>query len=87
MRIRMLAVQYKQAYPGELAPNILAVTDEYLDDTNPTYFDDAVAKELEKIGEDVEAHAILELDVPTDQITAALNPVHRVDATVVTDGN
>lgn len=86
MRIRMLAVQYKQAYPGELGPNIVAVTDEYIDDANPDYFPAEVEKTLKQFGGDIESHAIVEFEVPVEQIDEALNPVHQVDAKIVANG-
>lgn len=85
MRIRMLAIQYKQTYPGEIAPNIMAVTDEYIDDENPDYFTDEVKKVLEEGGDDIASHAIVEFDVPIEQIDAALNPRNKVDAKLITN--
>lgn len=84
MEIRLIVGQYKQGYPGELMPNVLAAWDEYVLEDNYEGFDRELTGYREQVGTDFESVAVVRIDVPDHSIAKALMPpVIKVLATVV----
>ncbi len=76
MKIRTIWYQYPESYPGQLMPNLMDAADEYLDDDNPTYFQDKIvdAERLLSTG-DISAFEIIVLEVDEESITDAFEPL------------
>ena len=72
---RLLILQRKCRYPGEYAPEIFAVVDEWTLDENPSWWPSEVAKHKEAVGPDADAWADVEIHLPLAAVRAALNPV------------
>lgn len=86
---RLLILQRKCRYPGELAPEVLAVVDEMTLDENPEWWPTEVAKNKDAVGDDADAWAEVEIEMPLAEIRAALYPARKVPATtrVIPPGN
>ena len=80
MKVRTLWVDYS-GYPGELAPNIMLAVDEYLEEENPSVWDEEVAR-LEDDGVLEYPHREVVLEVPGNVIRDAFDPV-QTEARVV----
>lgn len=84
MTVKLLIAQRAESYPGEYGPEVLAAVDEFTDDSNPDYFVDACAKELDAVGDDIEAHAVFNVTLPLDTIYATLRPTAKMPAAGLT---
>lgn len=83
MKVRMLFVQYKEAYPGEYGPAVLASVDEFTDSDNPAYFTEECKKQLASVEGGIESHAVITVDVSDDAIERILRPAGTVAGRVV----
>ena len=79
--VRLLILQRKCRYPGEHAPEVLSVVDEWTLDENPSWWTAEVAKHKAAQGDDADAWAEVEVEMPLAEIQAALYPTRRVSAT------
>ena len=81
MTIHVLFGQRKCSYPGEYAPEPLAVSSDIIDDDNPDY----MAGELEKAkaSGEYESVRIISFDVDADEIDRLLSISAKVEATIV----
>lgn len=70
----MLVIQRKGRYVGEYAPEVLACVDEYTDADNPDWWAQEVPKQLNAVGDDVDAHAIISIDLDSAALDRALYP-------------
>lgn len=76
MKIRTLWVNYGD----DLMPNVVLAVDQYLNDENPTYWDEHFDKETKAAEEANYTWRVIELDVPEGAITGAfLVPQVRAD--------
>ena len=67
--------QRKESYPGEYAPEALAVMDEYGVEDNGQWLQDTLAEN--RSSGDFEAVEIVRLEVPREAIMAILRPATR----------
>lgn len=74
MKIRLLVLHRKEAYPGQLAPEILSVVDELTLEDNPEWWEQEVAKQQADVGDDAAAWAQVEATLDVDALMAALYP-------------
>lgn len=84
MRVRLLVGHYCESYPGQHAPTVFGAVDEFVLDENPDWWDQHVAAEKTKAGDEVAAWAEVSLEVDTEALFAALHPEHRaIPATLI----
>jgi hypothetical protein len=83
MKIKILFAQRKCSYGGEYAPEALAVVDQHTDDENPEYFQRECEKELKVMGNECEAHRVIEIEVSDDDIQKALLSVVSAQSRIV----
>ena len=84
MKIRVLFIQRKERYEGELGPEALCCEDEFTRDANAEWFPKQVEKDLKSIGEDLAGHTIVEFDVDQDEIRRLCLPTdYPVKAKIV----
>lgn len=83
MKTHLLVMHRKESYPGEHAPEVLSVCDEWTMDENPEWWDKEVAMRKRTVGSDASAFAEIVVDLPTDTVMAALYPAPIVPATIV----
>lgn len=83
MNINLLVLHRKESYPGEYAPEIVAVADEVQMDENPDWWHEEIDRQKKTIANDANAWAVVTIDVPTSQIMAALYPDAKADAKIV----
>lgn len=76
MQLHVLVGQRHEAYPGEFAPEALAVIDDVGHSDNPEYLS-AQAKEA-RDSEDFESLAIITIEVDGDAVMARLRPTPTV---------
>lgn len=81
---RLLILQRKCRYPGEHAPEVFAVVDEWTLDENPSWWPTEVAKHRDAVGGDADAWAEVEIDLPMSAVRAALYPSPKVPVSRVT---
>ena len=81
LTVRLLILQRKCRYPGELAPEVMAVVDEVTLDENPSWWPDEISRHKDSVGDDADAWAEVEVDIPVDAVIAALYPTPKVPAT------
>lgn len=84
MRIKVLFIQRREDYPGQLGPELLAAVDEFSDSDNPKWFEEEKRKQLAAVGDDVAASAVMTINIPIDQVLNRLFPEQvPVDAKVL----
>lgn len=73
MILKVLFIQRKCRYEGELAPEAVACQDEYGDEENPEY----LKSEFEKYQEypDVESLAVVDIEISLHEMRKILKPV------------
>ena len=74
MKIRMFVVHYKERYEGELGPNTMIVTDEFIDDSNAGWFEEEIDKLKEAEESQWQASTIIETEISTSEIMKRLYP-------------
>lgn len=74
MRARILVMQRKGAYPGQYAPEVLAIVDEHTLEDNPTWWDEEKQRQHDLVGEDAQAFAEVDLVLNDAAIERALYP-------------
>lgn len=79
--LNVLFAQLKCQYPGQYAPEPLAVSSNYIDDENPDYMACEVKKA--KAASEYESVRIISFDVDADEIDRLLSVRAKVDATIV----
>jgi hypothetical protein len=84
MKIYVVMAQRKCRYPGQYAPEALAVQDEYGRDENAEYLADVVAEN--ESGGEFDAVACLCLEVDYDAIERALFPAAETIKARVVEG-
>ena len=78
MNVRLLVGHRKDSYPGEYAPEVVAVVDEFTIDDNPEWWSNEVAKQKALWGTDADAWAEIEVSLPREELMAALYPTNTV---------
>lgn len=78
MRVTLLALQRKNFYDGEHAPEIVASVDEATLDENPDWWPEEIARQKKSIGDDADAWAEITVEVPDGAIQKALYPNQEV---------
>jgi hypothetical protein len=79
VRIELLVLHRKESYPGELAPEIVDVVDEYSLDEYPQGWADRVAEHKREIGNEASAWALVATSIEVDDLMAALYPLNEVE--------
>lgn len=74
IRARLLVLQRKCWYPGEHAPEVLSVVDEWTLDENPEWWSSEVTKQKASIGDEADAWAEVDIHLPASVIERALYP-------------
>ena len=69
MEIRLIIVQYKQRYEGELMPNVVDAWDEYAMDENWSGYKDSLDKHQDMVGDEYEGVREITMIVPDEVIT------------------
>lgn len=80
---RLLVLQRKCHYPGEFAPEILAVVDEWTLDENAEWWHAEVKKQKTTVGQDADAWAEIEVDLPQSALLGALYPSPKMAVSAV----
>jgi hypothetical protein len=82
MILHILMGQRTESYPGQYAPEALAIIDEHGHSDNPEYMAGEKAKFL--ASNEFESLAVIDLDVSASAISSHLRPKHNaVAATIV----
>lgn len=81
MKLFVLFAQRKERYPGEFAPEAMAVMDEFGMDEIPEYMDQKIAEA--KKNDDLESVVLIPMEVDRDAIMALLRPVALIKAEVL----
>ena len=81
MILHILMGQRKESYPGEYAPEALAVMTEYGQDENPEYM--AEEKKKYRDSGEFESIAVIDFDTSDKAIMAVLRPSSKAIAAVV----
>lgn len=76
MILKVLFIQREQRYEGELAPEAVAIQDEFGDDENPGYL--KMEYEKYKAFPDVTNAVIVDIDVAMQEIQKLLNPTSPI---------
>lgn len=85
MQLHVLFIQRTEDYPGQHAPEARLVWDEYSVDENPEGFEEAIASDLAKCGDDVEFSRVITLEVDHGQIREILCGTPKISARVIAD--
>lgn len=86
MLIRLLVLQRKEKYGGQLGPEVLAVVDETTMDDNPSWWPEEIERQKHAVGTDAESWAEIEVDLPDQAIKRALTPpIERVTLREIRD--
>lgn len=81
--IQLLVLHRTESYPGEYAPEVVDVVDEYSLDEYPEGWDERVAQHKRDVGNDASAWAIVSTEIETDDLMAALYPLNEIESTPV----
>ena len=86
MILKVLFVQRKESYPGQYAPEAVAITDEFSEEENPRCFDEECIAALTNLADEICGHAVVEIEVDQDAIRRACEPRPRVVGKVAGTG-
>ena len=85
MNLHILFIQRKERHPGEHAPEARIVWDEFSVEENPDGFEEACAKDLKEIGNDIQAHRVIQVAVGQDEIRKLLLDAPTVEGKIVSE--
>ena len=85
MKITVLFMQRRGGYPGEFAPEAMAVADEVTLDDNFDWWAEEVERQKKLVGKDAESWAEVDIEIDGAAVQAALNPKRIVTAGAVAD--
>lgn len=83
MKVHILFILRKESYPEEHAPEARIVWDEFSVDENPQGFEEACAKDLKEVGDDIQAHRVIPVNVPQAEIRRLLLTTPTVQGKIV----
>jgi len=83
VKLHILFGQRVQSYPGQYAPEAIAIMDEWAEEENPDWL--VEQKEAVDASNDFEVTEIITVEVSLDAIRARLNPQHEAIAGKVID--
>jgi len=85
MKIKVLFGLRKESYAGQYAPEALVVVDEFTDEENPDYFDEAARKSRSKYDEWM-SFAVVEIGIDQEEVRRrCLNLQPTIPGTIVTE--
>lgn len=85
MRLHVLFIQRKESYVGEYAPEARIVWDEFSVEENPEGFEEACAKDLKEVGNDIMAHRVIPVWVDQAEIRNLLLTTPTVKGKIVAE--
>lgn len=85
MKVELLVCHRVESYPGEHAPEVLAVCDEWTLDENPQWWVDEIAKQKAAVGDDAAAFAVVTIELSADALMLALYPKMPTTSGIVVD--
>lgn len=80
---RLLVLQRVCRHPGEFAPEVVSVVDEWTLDENPDWWPTEVRAQKSAVGSDADAWAEVEITLPLSALHAALYPAPAVPVTSI----
>ena len=85
--VTLLVMHRNESYPGQFAPEVLAVVDELTLDVNPEWWTEEIAKQKASIGDDASAWAEVTVRLPVETLMSALYPtIAPLNANIVATG-
>lgn len=84
MYVTLLVLHRKESYPGQHAPEVVAVVDEWILDENPDWWTAEIERQKGLVRDDASAWAEVTISFPTEALMSALYPKsEEIPATIV----